>query len=99
MSVEADESDVVVRRDDDAGRYEIAVEGRVLGYADFHVRDGVMVLPHTVTDPASRGQGLAGQLVKVILDEAREDGVKVSPQCWYVAQYIDNHPEYADLVA
>ena len=82
----------------DRGRYEVTVDGTVAGYCDHHERDGVMVLPHTVVDPRYRGRGLAGRLVRRALDDARAQGLSVAPQCWYVAQYIGEHPDDLDLV-
>ena len=82
----------------EAGRYEVRVDGELAGYADRAVRDGVMVLPHTVVDPSFRGQGLAAELVRRALDDARQQGLDVIPSCWYVAQYIGDHPDQADLV-
>jgi predicted GNAT family acetyltransferase len=83
----------------EAGRYELRVDGVVAGYADRTVEDGVMVLPHTVVQPAHRGQGLAGRLVRRALDDARAAGLQVLPLCWYVADHIRAHPEERDLVA
>jgi hypothetical protein len=82
-----------------AGRYEVTVDGALAGFADRTVRDGAMVLPHTVVEPRFRGQGLAAHLVRRALDDARAQGLKVVPHCWYVAQYIDEHPEDQDLLA
>jgi uncharacterized protein len=96
----AQEAGVTVefRNDEAQRRYELVVDGSVASYADYDLDGTVMVLPHTVTDPASRGQGRAGQLVGQVLDDARARGFTVVPACWYVAQFIDQHPEYADLV-
>jgi predicted GNAT family acetyltransferase len=33
------------------------------------------------------------------LDDVRTEGWSVVPHCWYVAQFLDEHPEYADLRA
>ena len=46
-----------------------------------------------------QGEGLGAELVRRALDEVRASGATVVPQCWYVAQFIDENPEYADLVA
>lgn len=81
-----------------AGRYEVRVDGELAGFADRTVRDGVMVLPHTVVDPSFRGRGLAAELVRRALDDARQQGLDVIPSCWYVAQYIGDHPADVDLV-
>ena len=81
-----------------ASRYEIAVDGTVIGFADYRRSDGRVVFPHTVITPSMRDQGMAAILVRHALDGARRDGHVVVPACWYVAQYIDEHPEYADLL-
>ena len=46
-----------------------------------------------------RGQGVGAELVRQALDDVRAGGGLVVPQCWYVARFIDEHPEYADLLA
>jgi hypothetical protein len=88
-----------VRRDEDRSRYELVEDGTVVGFADFRARDGVVVMPHTVIDPERRRQGLGAQLVAGALDDLRTRGDRVVPSCWYVAEFIDAHPEYADLRA
>jgi predicted GNAT family acetyltransferase len=82
----------------EAGRYEVRVDGELAGFADRTVRDGVMVLPHTVVEPRFRGRGLAAELVRKALGDARDQGLSVAPSCWYVAQYIGDHPAELDLV-
>lgn len=81
------------------GRYEISVDGAMAGFCDHHEQDGAMVLPHTVVDPRFRGRGLAGQLVRRALDDARRRGLHVVPRCSYVARYLLEHPDDLDLVA
>lgn len=93
-----DETSIEVVDRPGAGRYEVHVDGAVAGYADRTVRDGVMVLPHTVVDPRFRGRGLAARLVRRALDDARAQGLRVSPLCWYVAEYVQAHPEDQDLL-
>lgn len=94
-----DGSTPTVRRDDERSRYELLIDGSVVGFADFHLDGDLVVMPHTVVDPARRGQGLASVLVRAALDDVREQGRSVVPACWYVAQFLDEHPEYADLRA
>jgi hypothetical protein len=87
-----------VRRDEQQSRYEMVVDDQVAGFADYVDQADVRMFPHTVTSPQFRGQGVAGEVVKVALDDARSEGKKVVPACSYVADYIDRHPEYADLL-
>ena len=88
-----------VSRNEADGRYELRLDGDRVGIADFYERAGVIVLPHTETVPAFRGRGLAGQLIGFALDDIRLAGKKVSPVCPFVAYYIRQNPQYADLVA
>lgn len=90
-----------VRRNDDRGRYELFVDGEMVGIADFTVSaDGeVATFPHTVISPERRGTGLGDILVRGALDDVRGRVSKVVPACWFVADFIEGHSEYADLVA
>ncbi|MBI5087613.1 MAG: N-acetyltransferase [Actinobacteria bacterium] len=83
----------------DRSRYEAIVDGETVAFADYSIEGSVVVLPHTVTTPVRRGQGYAGRVVRFALDDIRASGRRVVPSCWYVARFIDEHPEYTDLVA
>ena len=95
----ADAPTLEVRKNEERSRYELLDGGEVLAIADYQVRDDVVVMPHTVVDPAHRGQGLGEQLVQGALDDVRRKGAKVVPMCWFVAEFLEEHPEYADLRA
>ena len=88
-----------VLHEPDSSRYEIVVDGETKGFADYRVSGDTIVFPHTVIDPSQRGHGLGAQLVAGALDDVRPTGRKVVPSCWYVAQFIDEHPDYEDLLA
>jgi predicted GNAT family acetyltransferase len=82
-----------------ASRYELPVDGDVVGTISY-VRDGDVVdMQHTVVDPHLQEQGLGSELVAAALADARDRGLEVKPTCGFVAAYIREHPEYADLVA
>ncbi|KWX67540.1 GNAT family N-acetyltransferase [Mycobacterium sp. NAZ190054] len=81
----------------EAGRFVIEVDGRKVGLADFHDRDGRRIFPHTEVLPQFQGRGLATILVAEALRETKAEGLRVVPTCWMVAEYVDRHPEYADI--
>jgi hypothetical protein len=58
-----------------------------------------VIFPHTVIEPSMRGQGLGARLVQGALDDVRASGRRIEPRCWYVARFVDEHPEYQDLLA
>jgi predicted GNAT family acetyltransferase len=45
-----------------------------------------------------QGQGLAGRMVAVVLDDLRERARLVVPTCPYVRTFIDRHSEYVELL-
>jgi predicted GNAT family acetyltransferase len=92
-------ADTEIRRNDGAGRYELWIGTDLAAFADFHDEGSTRHFPHTVTTTRFRGQGLAGQLVQRALDDADADNRTVVPSCWFVAEYIENHPRYKELVA
>ena len=88
-----------VRDNPELSRYELLENGKLLGVADYRPKGEVLAFPHTEIVPSRRHQGLGAQLVQGALDDVRRKGAKVVPYCWFVAQFIDEHPEYADLRA
>jgi len=87
-----------VQHHPERSRYELYVDGRLAGVADYQVQGEALVFPHTEIDPRLRGQGLGAVLVRGALDDVRASGRTIVARCWYVAQFVDEHPEYADLV-
>ena len=88
-----------VRRNDEHSRYELIVDGKVVGLADYRVDGDRVIFPHTEVDPMMRGHGLGAELVQAALEDVRSSGRSIVPACWYVAQFIDEHPEYQSLLA
>ena len=89
----------VLVRDDTAGRYELRRGDEVIAFATFSEAGAVTTIPHTETRPDLRGHGTGAVLVGKVLDELRARGRKVEPRCWFVAEYIELHPEQRDLLA
>jgi len=95
--------DVRTRHDEVASRFEILVGDVVAGYADYsdepalRGRSGVRTFTHTVVEPEFGGRGLAGRMISEALQVTRAAGLRVRPQCSFVARYVDRHPEAADL--
>lgn len=82
----------------DRSRFEIRVDGEVAGFTEYRRRPGLIAFIHTLTYPRFEGQGLASQLVRTALIEARAHRLSVLPFCPFVRAYIAGHTEYLDLV-
>ena len=93
------DDDIQTTRDEDRSRYEGRIEGQVVTVLDYVRQGDVLVLTHTGTDPAFRGRGLASTVTAAALDDVRRRGEKVSPSCPFAVDFLDDHPEYADLRA
>ena len=79
------------------GRFEIERDGDV-AYLEYNVSDKVLVLVHTDIPEKLRGMGLASSLAEGAFQWARENNRKVDVVCPIVQEYVEKHPEYADLV-
>jgi predicted GNAT family acetyltransferase len=88
-----------VRDNPAQSRYELLEDGRLLGVADYRPMGETLAFPHTEIVPSRRNQGLGHRLVKGALDDVRRKGAKVVPYCWFVAEFIEENPDYADLRA
>jgi len=93
-----DESAVRVTDNGEAKRYEISVDGALAGFSTYRDQHGTRVVLHTEVFPEFEHRGLAGHLAQVLLDDIRARGMRIVPRCPFIARYIAEHPEYADLV-
>jgi predicted GNAT family acetyltransferase len=81
----------------DLMRYELHVDGQLRGVADYRERDGRVVFTHTEVDVPLRGKGYGDALVGFALDELRASSRHVGATCWFVREYVEQHPEYVEL--
>ena len=94
MQIDVDKLAVI--HNPDENRFETWVDGypSKLDY----IQDGKnFVITHVGVHPELRGQGIAGRIVQVSLEYARENSLRVIPMCAYAAAYIRRHPEYTEL--
>jgi predicted GNAT family acetyltransferase len=89
--------DGVVRNDEAQSRYEIRVDDEVAGFISYRTAEGGLVMVHAEVDPEWEGHGVGTTLAAGALGDVRARGLRVRPDCPFVAEFIDKHPEYADL--
>ncbi|MDF2443327.1 MAG: uncharacterized protein JWR01_1530 [Subtercola sp.] len=88
-----------IRHEADHHRYVLVVDDREAALADYRTVGDAIVFTHTEVDPSRRKSGLGSNLVRGALDDVRVNtGLKVVPECPFVAGWIDVHPEYHELV-
>lgn len=82
----------------DQNRFELRKDGEV-ATAAYELAGSTITFTHTVVPSSLEGQGVGTRLVAAALDAARDRGLRVVPQCSFVAAFIRKHPDYADLLA
>ncbi|CAM5669140.1 N-acetyltransferase OS=Streptomyces fumanus OX=67302 GN=GCM10018772_28830 PE=4 SV=1 [Streptomyces fumanus] len=93
----SDRSQVEVVNVPESSRFEVRVDGRTVGLADYLRTRELVVYPHTEVDEAYNGMGLGSALARAVLDDARERGLPVLATCPFIAGWMARHPEYRDL--
>ena len=88
----------IVRDNPSASRFEVTVDGEVAGFAYYHDGRAGRDFTHTEIAADYAGQGVASQLIGQALDEARAARRTVRPFCPFVRSFIEQHPDYLDLV-
>ena len=88
-----------VEHDREAHRFVVSVLSGTAVLAYTPAGPGVLELYSTYVPAADRGKGIAGQLVEAAVGYARSEGLRIIPSCWYVAHWIQQHPEHADLLS
>jgi predicted GNAT family acetyltransferase len=80
-------------------RFEVAVDGVVIGQQPYRRYLSHVVLLRTEVDPQWRNQGISSALMDGTLGLVGDAGFTVVPHCKLTGDYILRHPEYRHLVA
>jgi predicted GNAT family acetyltransferase len=80
-------------------RYEGLVDGAVAGYAAYRLRGRRIVFTHTEVKPEFEGKGVGSALAKGALEDVRRRSLEMVLLCPFMTAYVQQHPEYADLIA
>jgi uncharacterized protein len=82
----------------EASRYELRLEGRLVGFAAYRRRGSRIAFTHTEVEESCQGRGCGSMLAAAALEDARRQGLDVVPLCPFIAHYIEQHSEYQQLV-
>ncbi|UWX97250.1 N-acetyltransferase [Arthrobacter zhaoxinii] len=93
-------NDIAISRNDGLGRYELLLDGDLVGIAEYEVEpDDSVALTHTQMEPDYRNQGYSSRLAKYAVDDIIRGGGRIKPYCTYMAAYLRKHPEYSHHVS
>jgi predicted GNAT family acetyltransferase len=92
--------DVVVEDNPPESRYEARIGDRVVGIAEYELTDdrGPIVFTHTEVVEEVEGQGVAGKLARIALDDVRRRGLRIVAECPYITSYVKRHRDWDDLI-
>ena len=79
-------------------RFELKA-GEHVAVACYSLAPGLITFTHTEVPPALTGQGIGSALTRGALEQVRARGLKVVPECPFIAAFIAKNPEFSDLVA
>jgi predicted GNAT family acetyltransferase len=79
-------------------RFAATAGERLVGVVHYVRGPGSVDIVHTEVDEQFEGRGIGGELAKAALDAARAEGLTVKASCPFVAEYIRDNPQYADLL-
>jgi predicted GNAT family acetyltransferase len=88
----------IVRDNPELNRYEIEVDGQVAGFTEYYLHNSVAAFIHTEIETEYGGRGLATELIRSALEDARARGLKVEPFCPFVRGFITKNPDFRELV-
>ena len=82
-----------------ADKFLIRLAPGKYAYIKYRLKGGTMYIDATFTPNEYRGRGLAAELTKAAIEYARENMLKIVPNCSYAKDYFEKHPEYRDILA
>lgn len=68
-------------------------------YLEYNQRDEKISFYRVFTPVELRGRGIATKLVEFAFEYARENNLKVYPNCSYIISYLNRTGNYKDLLA
>jgi predicted GNAT family acetyltransferase len=89
---------VAVCKDETTRLYEALIDGRVVGNLAYETTGGRVSLTHSYVDPDQRHRGIASALARYALEDLSQSRTKVGIYCGFVADYVQDHPEWNDAV-
>lgn len=77
----------------------LAFDGdKIIGRCDYQIKDGKWHITHTVVSSEYGGRGIAKQLVKEVINQARSRNIKIVPICSYAQKMMFDNEEYKDVL-
>jgi uncharacterized protein len=74
-------------------RFEVEVDAET-AFLEYSLESNVITFTHTRVPSSIGGRGIGTALVKAGLDYAAQNGLRVVPECPFVAAFLEKNPQY-----
>jgi uncharacterized protein len=89
---------IEVRDNPESRTYEAWDGDKAVASLVYEIEGPRTVLTHTWVEPSRREEGIGSALTRGALDDLRAKGRPITVYCTFVADFINEHSEYADLI-
>jgi len=89
---------VEIENNEAESRWEVKLDDRVVGFAEYKSRPDRVTFIHTEVDQDFEGQGIGSRLARTVLDDAVARGLRITLYCPFIRSYVDRHPEYEQYI-
>jgi len=80
--------------------FSLIVDGQEVGRMMVNITPGILNAGHTGVSLTQRKKGYGRKLISAVVDYARENNLKIIPQCGFVSMMFNKYPEiYGDIRA
>jgi len=87
------------KESDGAGQFYVQADGDILARMTYaQPNDKTMIIDHTEVDAALRHQKVGYKMVASAVQHARNNGLKIVPECPFVKSVFDKKQEYHDVL-
>ncbi|WP_133131342.1 GNAT family N-acetyltransferase [Legionella yabuuchiae] len=90
--------DLDIKHDKKSQRFVVEIEKKESELKYKKINDETLDFFTTFVPDEHREQGIASEITEFALRYAKNNNYKVIPSCPFVKSYIDDHPEYQELV-
>lgn len=97
-SPRVDMGQITIRDNQEAGAYELEVDGQTAAGLLYKESGARVTLLATSVFPEFRGNGIGSKLLSEVLTILREEGRTATLGCPFALSYVQAHPEYVDVI-